>query len=119
MLSCVFSAVPFFVFFVVIAFSTSESAYPQNSKNTEKEFLVDGVCKMCKARIENAAYIKGVKYCEWNKETQTIKVVFNGEKTNLELSAIWHMESIWNPRQSGKCASAFFILEMEPIWLDE
>lgn len=68
----------------LVLYSLPSLIIAQDTKNTEAEFLVEGVCKMCKARIENAAYIKGVKSCEWNKETKTIKVVFNNEKTNLE-----------------------------------
>jgi mercuric ion binding protein len=56
----------------------------QNKKIQEAEFRVDGVCDMCKTRIENAAYIKGVKLVEWNKESQKLKVVYNTEKTSLE-----------------------------------
>jgi hypothetical protein len=40
------------------------------------EFKVTGVCKMCKKRIENAALIKGVKFAEWKKETQILKVIY-------------------------------------------
>ena len=68
----------------IMLFSIPKINFAQDSKNIETEFLVRGVCKMCKARIENAGYIKGVKTCDWNKETQTMKVVFNGEKTDLE-----------------------------------
>ena len=48
------------------------------------EFQVRGVCDQCKTRIENAAYIKGVKYCEWNKETGMIRVIYNPEKVELQ-----------------------------------
>ena len=35
---------------------------------------------MCKARIENAAYIKGVKKVDWNKETKNLSVTFRNDK---------------------------------------
>lgn len=48
------------------------------------EFKVEGVCGECKSRIENAAYIKGVKFCEWNKETEMLKVVYNPGKVTID-----------------------------------
>jgi copper chaperone CopZ len=69
------------VFLFTLINSTSNA---QDSKNETAEFKVDGVCNMCKSRIENAAYIKGVKFVEWSKEAQTMKVVYNGQKTTIE-----------------------------------
>lgn len=57
--------------------------FAQDSKYKTEEFQVEGVCDQCKARIENAAYIKGVKHCEWNKETQMLTVIYNPEKVEL------------------------------------
>lgn len=54
------------------------------SSTTTKSVKVEGVCGQCKKRIENAAYLKGVKYAEWNKNTQMLKVVYNNTKTTLE-----------------------------------
>lgn len=70
--------------FGLIGLIYSNNSVAQESKSNEVEFQVDGVCKMCKSRIENAAYIKGVKFCEWSKETQMLKVVYNSSKTDLE-----------------------------------
>ena len=47
------------------------------------EFKVEGVCEMCKDRIENGALIKGVKKAEWDKETEMITVIYNPEKVEL------------------------------------
>ena len=44
---------------------------------------VSGVCDMCKNRIENAAYIRGVKKAEWNADTQDLQVRYDSTKTNL------------------------------------
>lgn len=60
------------------------TANAQDSKKQEAEFKVKGVCNDCKMRIENAAYIKGVKFAEWNKETDVIKVIYNPLKVELE-----------------------------------
>jgi copper chaperone CopZ len=47
----------------------------------EATFKVDGVCSMCKDRIETAAKeVKGVKKANWNKETKKATVHFKEEK---------------------------------------
>ncbi|MGK7396552.1 MAG: heavy-metal-associated domain-containing protein [Candidatus Cyclobacteriaceae bacterium M3_2C_046] len=54
-------------------------------KLTESTFEVKGVCKMCKERIEDAAiYTKGVKYAQWDQETQKLQVVFKPAKVSEE-----------------------------------
>jgi len=57
----------------------------EESKNkiTETTFEVDGVCKMCKKRIEDAALrTSGVKLAEWNVETHMLKVVYKPSKVS-------------------------------------
>jgi copper chaperone CopZ len=61
----------------------SGGLYAQDSKYSTEEFHVKGVCDQCKTRIENAAYIKGVKHCEWNKESQKLSVTYNPAKVDL------------------------------------
>ncbi len=56
-----------------------------NAQKQEKsiatcEFTVEGVCKMCKERIEEAALIKGVKMAEWDKSTGVLKAVYRKDK---------------------------------------
>jgi cation transport ATPase len=63
--------------FTVIAFA--------QDKNTRKTIEVDGVCDMCKERIEKAAIrTKGVKSAIWNVKTHELKLIFDARKTNLE-----------------------------------
>ncbi|MBP9068555.1 MAG: heavy-metal-associated domain-containing protein [Bacteroidia bacterium] len=45
---------------------------------------VKGNCGECKERIENAADIKGVKLCKWDKETKIASIKYDSKKTNLE-----------------------------------
>lgn len=54
------------------------------ANNVETLFTVEGQCGMCKKRIEDAAYIPGVRRAEWSVETQTLKVVYNANKTDKE-----------------------------------
>ena len=55
----------------------------KNSKVDTAKFEVKGVCGMCKERIENAALIKGVKWVEWDKATDTLTVIYRVDKTKL------------------------------------
>lgn len=54
-------------------------------KNATATFEVDGVCGMCKKRIETAAIkTKGVKSASWDVETHVLTVFFDGRKTGVE-----------------------------------
>lgn len=67
------------------------TVYAQKDKDiaTEK-YKVEGNCGMCKKRIEEAAFVKGVKRTEWNKETHELTVVYRPSKTsaNAILTAV-------------------------------
>ena len=55
-------------------------------KNAKATIEVDGVCMMCKFRIEKAALkTKGVKSAVWNIENHQLSLIYNEEKTNLEV----------------------------------
>lgn len=45
---------------------------------------VNGNCDECKARIENAADIKGVKVATWSEKTKILTVTYNSDKVTLE-----------------------------------
>ena len=52
----------------------------QNS-NAKANFKVEGVCGMCKVRIENSTIkLKGVKSAKWNVNTSQISLIFNEKK---------------------------------------
>ncbi|APY10309.1 ATPase [Seonamhaeicola sp. S2-3] len=60
------------------------ATFAQN-KNAKATTEVDGVCGMCKARIEKACLnTKGVKWAEWNVDTHELKLIFDERKTNLK-----------------------------------
>jgi periplasmic mercuric ion binding protein len=69
------------VFFSIIFFSFAALAQQEKDIATET-YKVEGNCNMCKKRIENAAYIKGVKRAEWDKHTHELKLVYKPSKTN-------------------------------------
>ncbi len=59
------------------------STYAQN-KNATAILDVDGVCMMCKERIEKASIkTKGVKSAVWNVKTHELSVIYDERKTNL------------------------------------
>lgn len=64
--------------------STIEAKNKKDKIKTN-EFEVQGVCNDCKARIENAALIKGVKKVDWEKETGKLTVIYDSTKTNVLL----------------------------------
>ncbi|MBC2844592.1 heavy-metal-associated domain-containing protein [Winogradskyella flava] len=55
------------------------------SKNAKASMEVDGVCMMCKERIEKAAIrTKGVKSAVWNVDTHELKLIYDERKTDLK-----------------------------------
>jgi len=70
---------------IIVLFISSWSFGQESNKKTENvAFKVSGLCGMCKERIENAALIKGVKFADWNKETEIITLVYNPQKVNID-----------------------------------
>ena len=58
-------------------------SFAQN-KNAKASIEVDGVCMMCKNRIEKASLkTKGVKSAVWNVESHELKLIFDENKTYL------------------------------------
>ena len=68
-----------FSLLAAVAFTFNSTA---QSKITETSLEVDGLCGMCKQRIENAAYLPGVKKVNWDKETHQLDLVFRNDKVN-------------------------------------
>lgn len=64
-------------------FLLSFSTFSQN-KNARATIEVDGVCMMCKARIEKGAIkTKGVKSAVWDIKTHELSLIFDERKTDL------------------------------------
>lgn len=66
---------------LLLAFSLGSFA---QSNITTTTLEVDGLCGMCKKRIENAAYLKGVKQVAWDIETHELALVFRNDKVSQE-----------------------------------
>lgn len=61
----------------------SAQAFAQKGIDTAS-FSVNGICGMCEDRIENAAYIKGVKKVDWDKDTQKLTVIYKPKKVSIQ-----------------------------------
>lgn len=73
---CIFSL-------LLIGFSTQAQS-EQVKKNAKITIEVDGVCGMCKKRIETAALkTKGVKFALWNVKTHQLNLIIDERKTTL------------------------------------
>jgi copper chaperone CopZ len=66
------------VLFSLMLMITSVSA---QEKNKKVSFEVDGVCGMCKNRIEKAAIqTKGVKYASWDVKSHQLSLIMDERK---------------------------------------
>jgi len=69
---------------VILVMLMGTVAFSQ-SKNAKISIDVDGVCEMCKKRIETACIkTKGVKLAVWNVETHKLSLVYNEFKTDVK-----------------------------------
>lgn len=73
-----------FITVTMIFLSFAASAQTADKLFITEKIQVAGNCGMCKERIENAAYGKGVKHAEWDKNTGILTVTYRQDKTNLE-----------------------------------
>lgn len=57
-------------------------AQSKSSDIKTETIKVEGVCNSCKKRIEDAAYIPGVKHAEWDKTSSLLTVSYKSSKTS-------------------------------------
>ena len=56
----------------------------KKNKNAKVSFKVDGICGMCKKRIETAALkTKGVKFAIWSTKTHQLNLILDERKTEV------------------------------------
>jgi len=67
--------------FVLFIFS-SFYLFGQDKDIATEHYKVNGICEQCKKRIEDAAYIKGVKKAEWNVKTHDLTITYRLSKTS-------------------------------------
>lgn len=70
---------------LIIALLLTVSITFAQNKNAKATTEVDGVCMMCKARIEKACLnTKGVKFAKWDVKTHQLSLIFDERKTDLK-----------------------------------
>jgi len=74
--------ISFTLIFTICTYALGIAQEAASSDKTTVEFKVEGVCDMCKKTIENAAFIKGVKFAEWDNKTSMLKVIFKSNKVS-------------------------------------
>lgn len=72
------------IFLSIIISSFTVSAQDKQKEVVTETYIVSGNCGECKDRIEEAAYIKGVKRADWDKETKKLTVTYRTSKTSSE-----------------------------------
>ena len=72
---------------IIFLILISSSVFSQKKNIVEESFEVNGVCKMCKARIEKTAFKqKGVKNAEWDINNHLLTVLY--DKSKLDINQI-------------------------------
>ncbi|MEE9406853.1 MAG: heavy-metal-associated domain-containing protein [Polaribacter sp.] len=75
------------IVFILSLFLVGFSAQSQEvkkKKNAKIAFQVDGICGMCKKRIETAALkTKGVKFAIWNVKSHQLNLILDERKTDV------------------------------------
>ncbi|MEM7187119.1 MAG: heavy-metal-associated domain-containing protein [Bacteroidota bacterium] len=70
---------------IVLLMMIATMGLQAQNKNAKSSIEVDGVCGMCKVRIEKAALnTKGVKSAVWNIESHMLSLIFDERKTHLD-----------------------------------
>ncbi len=73
-------------YIVILVFALIGVTATGQDKNARATIEVDGVCGMCKERIEKAAIrTKGVKSAVWNVETKQCNLIYDERKTDLKI----------------------------------
>lgn len=70
-------------------------AFAQDNKVVQAEFTVEGICNMCKSRIENALKIDEVRYVKWDKHSKILKTAFlypavSADSLQKRIAAVGH-----------------------------
>lgn len=65
--------------------TTATTGFKQAAGTSHAEFRVEGLCEMCKERIETTAMsVKGVESASWSLENKILHLAFNKSLTSLE-----------------------------------
>ena len=84
---------------IIFLIFISSTVFSQKKNIVEESFEVNGVCKMCKARIEKTAYKqKGVKNAEWDINNHLLTILYDKAKLDIyqihkSIAAVGHNTS--------------------------
>lgn len=68
---------------IAILFIGVSTQAQKKNKNAKITFEVNGICEMCKDRIEKAVLkTKGVKFCSWSIETHQLSLIMDERKVD-------------------------------------
>ena len=95
------------VVFLLVIFSSSIVFAQQNKDIVTEHYKVSGNCDKCKKRIENAAYIKGVKRAEWSKETGELTVTYRPSQTSAN-TILQHIAKVGHESELAKADAAAY-----------
>ena len=59
-------------------------AFALSAQKQQDTIMVDGLCDMCKTRIETCLDVKGVWFAEWDIETKKLFIVYKPKKISKE-----------------------------------
>lgn len=72
------------ILFIGAILMTASINAQKPKKNAKVSFEVDGICGMCKKRIEKAALnTKGVKFASWDVKTHELSLIIDERKTSV------------------------------------
>ena len=70
---------------LILLLAAPLSLLAQKKDIQKTSFEVEGVCGMCKARIEKTAFrLKGVKTANWDIPSHQFSILYDANKVNLE-----------------------------------
>ncbi|MCU0396217.1 MAG: TonB-dependent receptor, partial [Chitinophagaceae bacterium] len=75
---------PIIISFSLFLLLAAPQGQAQSTTDTTLSFTVQGLCSMCKDRIETAAKGRGVSQATWDENTRLLQVRFNPKNTSLE-----------------------------------
>ncbi len=71
--------------FFILSVFLSLNVLGQGKGVKEAQFHVEGICNMCKDRIEETVNLsKGIKSASWDKESEVLTVLYKEKKTSPE-----------------------------------
>ena len=99
---------PFKLFLLtgILMFSNITFIDAQTTLRTDT-LTVSGDCGGCRDRIEEAAFIKGVRKAHWEQKTQVLTISFKPDKTSLEKIAKSLAEAGYDSRLQNANETAY------------